>query len=150
MSASQRSSSERIGFINCRAPASIHRGSYALAALLPCSMANVLQESATKLFRRQAAAACPFGMPCRGATLATSHRGEDVSHLEAVIPKNGAFLPGNTTVTWHRLLQDWTVLQECSLHMPALSDILEHVDAVSCSMHAASVSRCLRRWRPQQ
>jgi len=75
--------------------------------------------------------ACPFGPPCSGATMATADKGCDTSGKVSVIPKHGAFIPGSSTVTWERLLNDWDLLQECAEHVPELSSILEKIRMVS-------------------
>jgi hypothetical protein len=75
--------------------------------------------------------ACPFGAPCQGATLATTDKVVDTSAGKtSVIPKHGAFLPGATTVTWDRLLDDWDLLEECAGNQADLAGILKFIDMV--------------------
>ena len=47
--------------------------------------------------------ACGFGGLCVGATCAGAGVGDDTLNL-IVLPKKGKFVPGKSTVTWHRLL----------------------------------------------
>jgi hypothetical protein len=73
--------------------------------------------------------------------MATADKGLDTSaEKTSVITKKGVFLPGNTTVTWDRLLDDWDLLEECADHVPELSDILKYIDMV-CIMNSSSVSK---------
>ena len=52
--------------------------------------------------------ACGFGVPCAGATGANAADGDD-ANVPSVLPKKGAHVPGNSTVTWHRLLDEQNV-----------------------------------------
>ena len=123
---------------SCVGDCALEPGLYRQHAIIAMSVQDQPAAAmATGRLTHTAAGACPFGSPCRGATLASSHRNCDTSHLESVIPKHGSFLPGEKTVTWNRLLEDWLLLQECSDHVPALSDILAHIRSVSALLQSS-------------
>jgi hypothetical protein len=97
--------------------------------------AGIADQPATQLatgrVTHNSMAACPFGPPCRGATMATTDKEVDTSREKtSVIPKHGSFLPGATSVTFDRLLDDWELLEECANHEPDMALIMQYIDMV--------------------
>jgi len=63
--------------------------------------------------------------------MATTDKEVDTSREKtSVIPKHGSFLPGATSVTWDRLLDDWELLEECANHEPDMALIMQYIDMV--------------------
>jgi hypothetical protein len=54
--------------------------------------------------------ACGFGPPCVGETCAHLRDGDDTEE-PSVLPKKGHHVPGKSTVTWQRLLQQENILE---------------------------------------
>jgi hypothetical protein len=118
----------------CACTKQLSRGEFKQhAAIVVAAADQPATQLASGRVNHNSVSACPFGDPCKGATIQTTDNDDATCQAKtSVIPKNGIFLPGATTVTWDRLLDDWDLLQECANHIPELSDILECIDKVLC------------------
>jgi hypothetical protein len=122
----------------CNCTKQLLRGEFKQHAVIRAAIADQpATQLATGRVTHNSMAACPFGPPCQGATMATADKEADTSREKtSVIPKHGAFLPGATSVTWDRLLDDWDLLEECANHEPDMTLILQYIDMVRISTAA--------------
>jgi hypothetical protein len=108
-------------------PGQFHQ--HAVIAVAPADQLATQQASGRA--NHNSTSACPFGPPCQGNTSATADKGADTSAVKtSVIPKHGCHVPGSSTVTWDRLLDDWDLLEECADHLPDHEDILKFIQMV--------------------
>jgi hypothetical protein len=121
-------------------------GEFRQHALIACSTSD---QPATQRFRgnttHNAMNACVMGPPCEGSTLARDTEPVPCT-LESVIPKHGSHLPGQNTVTWHRIVDDPGRLQLCCDNEAAMSTI---VDALA-RVEDTECTRGQRRQRAKQ
>ena len=75
--------------------------------------------------------ACGFGPPCAGETCAHLGDGDDTAE-PSVLPKKGKYVPGTSTVTWQRLLQQDKIFD--TLYNEPDSDAIIQVTTTTLSL----------------